>query len=359
MRFMKRCRNCWTDNPDSAEHCKKCGKPLDESWLHNKNFRVCWEAVAGGLITAAVLFVICYSLYGASNTFAFGMIPIPFIAGCVTTIIAYRKETDTSNSILNALFTGFLIGCGFVIIIFSLAASMDTSAPPALIFIYIPALAAWTLVGGVLGSIINVAVENGKKSTIIIATIIIAAVALIGYGIHEFEVSSSYDNGAYVSANFLDYLDIIQSDADTYLNASYITPEERLSNLKNAEVKYDRMVNITNAAKPQVDEMRGNSSSDAEEEYAQAMETYLQLKHDYCTEMYLGIQSEINGNTKDAEKHYQNAQNLTPKIQDQNNQITQTINKDQTFKQYITGIINKAQNDVGMHKSENMTFYLG
>ena len=107
---MKRCRNCWTDNPDSAERCKKCGVPLNnKSWLNNENFRLDIQAVVGGLIIAVILSVICYYLWGASITLAFGLIAIPFVGGCVTTVLAYRKKANTNNSILNASIAGFII----------------------------------------------------------------------------------------------------------------------------------------------------------------------------------------------------------------------------------------------------------
>jgi hypothetical protein len=58
----------------------------------------------------------------------------------------------------------------------------------------------------------------------------------------------NYGNGAYVSTSELNSLDTIQPEADAYLNAPYNTSKERLSNLNNAEVKYESRVNITNDA---------------------------------------------------------------------------------------------------------------
>jgi hypothetical protein len=357
---MKRCRNCWTDNPDSAERCQKCGVPLNnKSWLNNENFRLDIRAVIGGLVTAVILSVIGYFMFGASNTFAFGMIPIPFAAGCVTTVLAYRKEANTSNSLLNSMVTGFIIGISVVAGIYAAGDYLAGITMDPLILIWIPSLAALTFLGGKLGTVINVAIENGKKSTILIATILITVIALAGYGIYQFELYASYDNGAYGLSYDLDFMDIIQPEADAYLIAPYNASEQRINNLKIAKVKYERMVNISNAAKPQSDEMIGNSSSSIREEYAKAMGQYLQLKHQYCTEMYTGIQSEINGNAENAQKHYQNAQNLIPQIQSQNAQILVIINKDQSFKSYITGKIDEAKEYTEAHKAENMTFYLG
>ncbi|MCE7700150.1 MAG: hypothetical protein K8E24_015420, partial [Methanobacterium paludis] len=325
---MKRCRNCWTDNPDSAERCQKCGVPLNnKSWLNNENFRFDLKAVLGGILTAFVLFVICNDLWGFSNTATLGLIPIPFISGCVTSILAYKKEANTTNSLLNSLAAGFIIGVIFVMGIY-IAGDLENTTMSAFFLILAPACAIWTLLGGMLGNVINVAIENGKKSTILIATILISVLALIGYGIYQFELYASYDNGAYGLSYDLDFMDIIQPEADTYLSTPYNNSEQRMNNLKSAKVKYERMINITNAAKPQSDEMIGNSSSSIKEEYAQAMGQYLQLKHQYCTEMYNGIQSEINGDVEDAQKHYQNAKNLIPQIQSQNAQITVIINKD-------------------------------
>ena len=232
---------------------------------------------------------------------------------------------------------------------------MQNSTTSVFIFILAPACALWAFFGGTLGGVINVAIEKGKKSTILIVSVLIITLAFIGYGIYEFGLYTHYDNGAYVSAYELDFVDIIQPEADAYLSAPYTTSEQRISNLKSAEVKYERMVNITNAAKPQTDEMIGNSSSSIREEYAQAMGQYLQLKHQYVTEMYMGIQSEINGNIEDAQKHYQNAKNLIPQIQIQNTQITIIINKDSSFKEYITGKINEAKKWSERDKAQNMT----
>ena len=328
---MKRCTNCWTDNSDDAERCKKCGRVLGESWWHNQNYRLYWEAVAGGLLTTLILYSISYLLFGLGNTLAFGTIPILLTVGAVTTIIAYRKETDTTNSLINSLVVGLIIGFSFI------ACAMGSAGdPPVMILIFIPSLALWTMAGGTIGTVINVALEKGRKSTLIVVAIIISIIALGAYGAHMFDVTSHYDNGAYVSTSELNSLDTIQPEADAYLNAPYNTSKERLSNLNNAKVKYESMVNITNDAQPQVDEMIGNSSSSIEKEYALALNQYLQLKRNYCMEMYTGIQLEINGNIKEAEKHYQNAEDLIPKIQSQNDQITAIVNKDPSFKNYIT-----------------------
>ena len=171
-----------------------------------------------------------------------------------------------------------------------------------------------------------------------------------------FNVNANYENGAYVSLCDLDLVDVIQPEADAYLNAPYNSSEERLSNLNNAKVKYESMLNITIADQPQVDEMIGNSSSSVKKEYALALNQYLQLKHDYCLEMYTGIQLEIKGNTAEAQKHYQNAEALIPKIQSQNKQIDAIINKDPSFKSYITEKRDEAKEYSGRDRTENMTF---
>jgi hypothetical protein len=251
---------------------------------------------------------------------------------------------------------GLIIGFSFIACVMG---SSGGSAPPVMILIFIPSLALWTLIGGKIGAVINVAVENGRKSTIIIAAIIITIISLGGYGAYQFTLYANYDNGAYGSAYDLDFVDIIQPEADAYLNAPYNTSKERLSNLNNAKVKYERMLNITVGTQPQVDEMIGNSSSSIKKEYALALNQYLHLKHDYCLEMYTGIQLEIKGNTEEAEKHYENAEDLIPKIQSQNKQIEAIINKDPSFKNYITEKRDKVNYDVNFHKAENMTFYLG
>jgi hypothetical protein len=72
--------------------------------------------------------------------------------------------------------------------------------------------------------------------------------------------------------------------------------------------------------------------------------------------MYTGIQLEIKGNTKEAQKHYQNAEALIPKIQSQNKQIDAIINKDPSFKSYITEKRDDAKRCVYASKAENMTF---
>ena len=350
---MKRCTNCWTDNSDDAERCKKCGRVLGESWWHNHNYRLYWEAVASGLLTAVILYLTGYLLIGGSKTFFLATIPILLAVGAVTTILAYRKEADIANALINSLAVGFIVGFSFIAVVMG---SSGGSAPPVMILILIPVLALWTMIGGKIGAVINVAVENGRKSTIIIAAIIITIISLGGYGAYQFTLYANYDNGAYGSAYDLDFVDIIQPEADAYLNAPYNTSKERLSNLNNAKVKYERMVNITVGTQPQVDEMIGNSTSSIKKEYALALNQYLHLKHDYCLEMYTGIQLEIKGNTAEAQKHYQNAEALIPKIQSQNDQITAIINKDQSFKSYITEKRNEAREYSGRDRAENMTF---
>ncbi len=351
---MKRCKNCWTDNPDTAERCQKCGRSLDETWWKNKKFRLYPQAIISGLLTTAVLFAVGSYLFGVSNTFGFGFFPIPFISGCVATVLAYRKEADTNNSLLNSLAMGIILSICVIVGTIVAAGLVDASLNPVILIMIFPVTIA-TLIGGGLGTVINTAIENGRRSTITIISILICVIALGGYGAYQLSLNGHYENGAYVLSYELDFMDIIQPEADVYLNAS----QQRLSNLKNAEVKYGRLVNITNAAKPQSDEMIGNSSSSIKQEYADAMGMYLQLRHNYCLEMYQGIQSEINGNMGEAKKHYQNAEKLIPQIQSQKDQITTIINKDSSFKQYIVGISNMAKRDVERHKSENMTFYMG
>ena len=352
---MKRCTNCWTDNPDDAERCKKCGRVFGESWSHNKNYRLYWRAIGYSLVVGSIMAIVGYFLFGASNTLAYGMISIPFVAGCIVTVLSYRTEPDSTNSFINALVVGLIIGFAVVMGLFGFAFFSGDTAPVMMI-ILIPGLTIWALFGGALGTLINAAIESGKKSTITITILLIASIALIVYGAYQFNVNANYSNGAYMSAYDLDFVDIIQPEADAYLNAPYSTSEERLSNLKNAKVKYERMLNITVGTKPQVDEMIGNSTSSIKKEYALAMGQYLQLKHDYCLEMYTGIQLEINGNTAEAQKHYQNAKALIPKIQSQNDQITAIINKDQSFKSYITEKRNEAREYSGRDRAENMTF---
>lgn len=352
---MKRCTNCWTDNPDDAERCKKCGRVLGESWWRNKNYRLYWKAIGIGLVVGSIMAIVGYFLFGSSNTFFFGLIPITFVAGCIATVLSYRKEADTTNSFINALAAGLIIGCAVVMGLFGFAFFSGDTAPVMMV-ILIPGIAVWGLFGGALGTVINAAIESGKKSTITITILLIASIALIVYGAYIINEDNLYDNGAYSSLYDLDFLDVIQPEADAYLNAPYSTSEERLSNLNNAKVKYERMLNITVGTKPQVDEMIGNSTSSIKKEYALALDQYLHLKHDYCLEMYTGIQSEIKGNTAEAQKHYQNAKLLIPKIQSQNDQITAILNKDQSFKDYITEKRNQAKRCVGASKGENMTF---
>ncbi|MBP2045307.1 hypothetical protein [Methanobacterium aggregans] len=352
---MKRCTNCWTDNPDDAERCQKCGRVFDESWSHNKNYRLYWRAIGGGLVVGSIMAIVGYFLFGASNTLAYGMISIPFVVGCIGTVLSYREEADSTNSLVNALAAGLIVGCAVVMGLFGFAFFSGDTAPVMMV-ILIPGLAIWALFGGILGTVINAAIESGKKSTITITVILIASIALIVYGAYMFNVNANYENGAYGSMYDLNFVDIIQPEADAYLNAPYNTSEERLSNLNKAKVKYERMLNITVGTQPQVDEMIGNSTSSIKKEYALAMGQYLQLKHDYCLEMYTGIQSEINGDTAEAQKHYKNARNLIPKIQSQNDQIKAIINKDQSFKNYITEKRDDAKKYSGRHSSENMTF---
>lgn len=355
---MKRCKNCWTDNPDTAERCQKCGRSLDETWWKNKKFRLYPQAIISGLLTTAVLFAAGSYLFGISNTFGFGFFPIPFISGCVATVLAYRKEANANNSLLNSLAVGIILSICVIVGTIVAAGLVDASLNPVILIMIFPVIVA-TLIGGGLGNVINIAMEKGRGSTITIIAILICVIALGGYGAYQLSINGHYENGAYVLSYELDFMDIIQSEADAYLNASYTTPQQRLSNLKNAEVKYERLVNITDAAKPQSDEMIGNSSSSVRQEYADAMGIYLQLRRNYCTEMYHGIRAEINENTAEAQKHYRDAQNLIPQVQSQKDQITTIINKDSSFKQYLAGILNMAKRDVGRHKSENMTFYMG
>ena len=164
--------------------------------------------------------------------------------------------------------------------------------------------------------------------------ILILVTITIGYAANEFFADDDYTIAYDNHLAPLDVNDLIQQEADTFLNAKTDTSEQRMSNLKEADTRYQRMNNLTKDAQLWNKKMVKDSTSNIKKEYAQALGDYTNLKYDYYNEMEVGIQLEINGDVTGAQTHYQNAKNLQPQIQKQENLLNTIANKDPGFKQY-------------------------
>ena len=159
----------------------------------------------------------------------------------------------------------------------------------------------------------------------------------------------------------LTFDDLLQTEADAFLNKTANSAQQNVNNLKEAQKRYQRMQNITKDASLWNNKMINDATSNIKKEYSQALGQYINLKLSYYTEMKLGIESSINENSKEAQKHYQNAKNLVPKIQSQENLLTTITNKDIQFKQYVNQKIanSKEYSKYNQEQGELMTFPFG
>ena len=345
-----RCRVCGKDNPNDADICSNCGKPL-----YNNGFRLELTAVIVGTIVS-LIFVAVSSVYaGSETTIFYGMMPVAFIGGCVTSVLAYKKkEIDSNNTLSNATITGIVLN--IAVIIGFLITSNSADGGPFILIIFLPGCIVASFMGGILGSVINVVREKGPKWIISTALILILVTITIGYAANEFFANEDYDLAYGNQLDSLAFDELLQPAADAFLNAKTDTSEQRMSNLKEADAQYQRMKEITQNNQHWNKKMVKDSTSNIKKEYAQALGNYTNLKYGYYTEMEAGINLTLTNNTKEAETHYQNAKNLQPQIQNQENILTTLPNRDQGFKQYTDQKIAESKQFAKSKIDELMTF---
>jgi len=359
-----KCKNCGTENQEKEQYCRKCGKSFYEltfkEAVSRAIFNPNWLNVGLGVIASFIILAIFYGFMDAFDTFAYGMIPALLTGGAITGIQFYnlnvRANYDYVPSISGAV-TGLI--AGFAVLITIMAQYRGSNG--LILFIYLPGYVFWGFVGGALGTIVNMLRKENIKLIVPLAAFLILILSVGGYFLNQSNMDTHYETDYDNQLLSLTFDDLLQTEADAFVNKTANSAQQNVNNLKEAQKRYQRMQNITKDASLRNNEMINDATSDIKKEYAQALGQYINLKLSYYDEMELGIKSSINGNSKEAQKHYQNAKNLVPKIQSQENLLTTINNKDTQFKQYVGQKIanSKEYAKYNQEQGELMTFPFG
>ncbi len=212
--------------------------------------------------------------------------------------------------------------------------------------------------GGTIGGIINWIREYNIKLTIPFVIALILIITVIGYISNQNYTNPEYDSAYTLQMGPLAFDDLIQLEADSFLNATVHNTQQKMTNLKETQKRYQRMENITGLAKSWNNQMVNSASSDVEKQYTHALGKYINLRYTYYKEMNTGIQLSINGDEKEAQSHYQNAKNLILQIKSQENILNIIANKDSQLKRFTDHelSIKKEFTEQRKRKGELMTF---
>lgn len=359
-----KCKNCGTENQEKEQYCKKCGKSLYEltfkEAVSRAIFNPNWLNVGLGVVASFIILVVFYGFMDAFDTFVYGMIPALLTGGAVTSILFRNKNVRAGYDyfpILSGAVTGLI--AGFIVLVAIMAQYRGSEG--LILLIFIPGYTFWGLMGGTIGGIINWIKEYNIKLIIPFAVILILILSVGGYFLNQSNMDNHYGTDYDNQLLSLNFDDLLQTEADTFLNKTANSVQKNVNNMKEAQKRYQRMQNITKDASLWNNEMINDATSDIKKEYAQALGQYINLKLNYYAEMELEIESSIDGNSKEAKKHYQNAKSLVPKIQSQENLIATIINKDPQFKQYVDQEVasSKEYAKYNQEQGELMTFPFG
>lgn len=359
-----KCKNCGTENSDDEKYCKNCGKSFYELTFNESVsraiFNPSWLNVGLGVIASLIILAIFYGFLDAFDAFVYGMIPALLTGGVVTGILFYNRNVRANYDYIPSL-SGAVTGliAGFIVLVAILAQYKGSDG--LILLIYLPGYVFWGFVGGGIGTAINAIREENIKLIMPLAVFLILILSVGGYFLNQMTMDNHYETDYHNQLISLTYDDLLEIEADAFLNKTTNNVQQKMNNLKEAQKRYQRMQSITNDASLWNNKMISDATSDIKKEYAQSLGQYINLKLNYYNEMELGIESSINGNGKEAQIHYQNAKNLVPKIQNQENTITAIINKDPQFKQYVDQKIARFKEyaKYDQEKGELMTFPMG
>jgi hypothetical protein len=340
-----KCKNCGRENSNDIIYCENCGK----SFYANK-FKLDWKAICGGAIAGFILLTILYILWGKSNTFYFGVGPILIFAGAIASFLSYNKNVEAGNDlnqILQGIVAGLIIGLAVVL-------ALMTADPSSGIFlIFLPGYLFWAFIGGCIGGIVNLLRQKNKLLVIPFAITVIIAIGLAGYLYNDIQTENNYEKNVGNQLSVLAFNDLLKVEADSYLNKTAKNSTDKISNLKEAQIRYQRMIELTKNAQLWNQEILKSSPTPIRMEYAQSMTQYLKINLEYYNEMEKGIELSINGNTAEAEVYYNNAQKLIPQIQKQRDLLDTIANKDLEFKNYIAYYKQASLNFAQLEKRNN------
>ena len=342
-----KCKNCGTENPDDVIYCENCGK----SFYTNK-FKLDWKAIGGGAIAGFILLTLLYLLWGKSNTFYFGLGPTLILSGAVAAFLSYNKNIESGND-LNQILQGIVAGLiiGIVAVIALMIA--DPSSGSGIFLIFIPGYLFWAFIGGCIGGIANYLRQKNKLLIIPLAISIIIAISLAGYLYNDIQTENKYELNIGNTMTSLAFSDLLEVEADSYLHKTANNSTDKISNLKEAQIRYQRMIERINNAILWNHEVLDSNPTPIRNEYSQAMADYLNLKLNYYTKMEKGVELAIKGDTIGAKTQYNEANKLIPQIKTQEKLLETIQSKDPEFKNYISIKINQSKKYTQMIKQRN------
>ena len=341
-----KCKNCGTDNPNDVIYCENCGK----SFYTNK-FKLDWKAIGGGTIAGFILLTIFYILWGKSNTFYFGLGPTLILSGAVAAFLSYNKNIESGNDlnqILQGIMSGLIIG-----IVAVLALMIADSSSSGIFLIFIPGYLFWAFIGGCLGGIANYLRQKNKLLVIPLAISIIIAIGLAGYLYNDIQTENAYERNISNIISSLEFNDLLEVEANSHLNKTANNSTGKISNLKEAQIRYQRMIERIKNAQLWNQEVLESNPTPIRKEYSQAMPDYLNLKLNYYTKMEKGVELAIKGDTNGSKTQYNEAKKMIPQIKTQEKLLETIQSKDPEFKNYIAIQINQSKKYAQMKKRRN------
>lgn len=123
--------------------------------------------------------------------------------------------------------TGFIIGSVVILIII-----LPHFPEGSILLINIPSYALWGFVGGGIGSIVNWIREKNIKLIIPFIAALILITAIAGYSINQSNINAQYKDSLGDQIYYLAFNDLIQPEADAFLNANANTTQQKITNLK-------------------------------------------------------------------------------------------------------------------------------
>jgi len=211
----------------------------------------------------------------------------------------------------------------------------------------------WAFIGGCLGGIANYLRQKNQLLAIPFAISIFIAIGLAGYLYNDIQIENNYETDIENVLTVLAFNDLLEVEADSYLNNIARNSTEKISNLKEAQIRYQRMIEITKNAQLWNQKVLNSNPTSIRNEYSLAMSDYLNLKLNYYKKMEKGTELAIKGDRNGAKIQYNNAKKLLPQISKQKKLLDVIINKNPEFKLYIGQKIDGNKEFAQLEKQRN------
>jgi hypothetical protein len=317
-----KCKKCGSSNDDKEKVCSDCGAALYPV------IEIRWQGILAGVFAGLIFLFIAYLLYGESGWFYMGIIFSSLMAGVFATIFSKRENVPTLEDDFNLILHSILAGSIFFIVIFPL---MSTNP---MILLYAPGFGILSIVGAMLGYLINIARERDLKwkFTATTVSLLLAAVVIYIVFFSHLHDGQNYDEKGSLSLGYLYSANALNENITNLTNNKPTYDIMNKTVLKNITLQYQEMKNNANTSLENSQKLINYSSTPIETEYALALKKYSQLNLRYYTEMELAANTTLHNNIPKAKKHYNNAQKLIPQIKSQNATLTSIQNNDPTFK---------------------------